>query len=75
MLLAQAGVGAGINRIQQVQTAIQAAQTNLTGQISNLVDANVAQASIDFSTRQATYQASLSAAAKVVQPSLLEFLK
>lgn len=75
LLIAQATVGAGMNRIQAVQTTIQGQQTNLTSQLSQLVDANMAQAAVTFSTQQATYQAALAAAAKVNQPSLLEFLK
>ncbi len=75
LLLAQATVGAGVNRITAEQSTLQSTQTTLTGQISNLVNADMAQAAIDFSTRQATYQAALNAAAKVIQPSLLDFLK
>lgn len=75
LLVTQTTVGAKINRIQAEQTSIQTTQTNLQTQLSNLVDADMAQAAVDFSTRQATYQAALNAAAKVIQPSLLEFLK
>lgn len=75
LLVAQATVGAGVTRIQAVQSTLQATQNSLTGQISQLVDANMAQAAINFSTAQATYQAALSAASKAFQPSLLEFLK
>lgn len=74
LLLAQTTVGASLNRIQAVQQTVQTAQTNLTNQISSIVDADMAKAAVDFSTRQATYQASLSAAAKVVQQTLLDFL-
>ena len=75
LLLTQATVGASISQVQAVQLSLQNTQTNLTGQISNLVDANMAQAAVTFSTDQATYQASLSAASKVIQPSLLQFLQ
>jgi len=50
-------------------------QTDLKTRISGLVDADLAQASVEFSTRQAAYQAALAAAAKVVMPSLLDYLK
>lgn len=75
LLVAQAQVGASVNRVQAVQTSIQTTQVSLSGQYSQLVNADMAKAAIDFSTRQATYQAALSAAAKVIQPTLLEFLK
>ena len=75
MLVAQANVGAGINRIQSDQNTLQTTQNSLTGQISTLVDANMAQAAVNFSTYQATYQAALSAASKIMQPTLLQFLQ
>jgi flagellar hook-associated protein 3 FlgL len=75
LLLAQTTVGASMNRVQAQQQTVQTTQAALQGQISQLVDANMAQAAVTFSTSQATYQAALSAAAKVLQPSLLEFLK
>ncbi len=75
LLVAQAGVGANINRIQSVQSTIQTTQLNLSSQYSQLVDADMATAATNFSERQATYQAALSAAAKVIQPTLLDFLK
>jgi flagellar hook-associated protein 3 FlgL len=75
LLVAQAGVGANINRIQSVQSTIETTQLNLSNQYSQLVDANMAEAATNFSERQATYQAALSAAAKVIQPTLLDFLK
>ncbi len=75
LLVAQATVGTGTNRLQAIQQALQSRQTTTTGQVSQIVDADMAQAAIDFSSRQATYQAALSAASRVIQPSLLEFLK
>lgn len=75
LLVAQAGVGANINHIQSVQNTIQTTQLNLSNQYSQLVDANMATAATNFSERQATYQAALNAAAKVIQPTLLDFLK
>jgi len=75
LLTTQATVGARVNQVQAVQGQLETSGLNLSGQLSNLVDADYAQAAIDFSSRQATYQAALTAAAKAVQPSLLEFLK
>jgi flagellar hook-associated protein 3 FlgL len=75
LLQAQTTVGASTNRLQAMQQTIQSRQTTVKGQVSQIMDADMAQAAIDFSSRQATYQAALSAASKVIQPSLLEFLK
>lgn len=75
LLLAQTTVGSRTNGVQAAQSSLQNAQVTISGQLSGLVDADMAQAAINFSTTQAAYQATLSAAAKAVQPSLLEFLK
>lgn len=75
LLMAQATVGSNINRIQATDTTTQAIGTTLGNDLSQITDANMAQAAVEFNSRQATYQAALTAAAKVVEPSLLEFLK
>jgi len=74
LLMAQTTVGARINRVQAVQDTLQMAGLNLSGQLSQTVGADFAQASVTFAERQATYQAALTVASKVIQPSLLEFL-
>lgn len=75
LMVTQTTVGAAMDRVRAVQQTIQTQGLTLTGQLSNLVDADMAQAATDFSTRQAAYQAALSVAAKVIQPSLLQFLQ
>ena len=75
LLVAQSTVGAGVSRIQAVQNSLQTNQGTLQDQLSQIVDANFAQATITYNVEQATYQAALTTAAKVVQPSLLQFLQ
>ena len=75
LLLAQTTAGAITNRVTAVQGSLQSQNTTLTSQWSGIVDANFAQASVTFNQRLATYQASLTAAGKVVQSSLMDFLK
>lgn len=75
LLLAQTTAGAITNRVTAVQGSLQSQNTSLTAQWSGIVDANFAQAAVTFNERQATYQAALTAAAKVVQSSLMDFLK
>ncbi|HEY8285521.1 MAG TPA: flagellar hook-associated protein FlgL [Chloroflexota bacterium] len=75
LLLAQTTAGAITNRVTAVQGSLQSQHTTLTAQWSGIVDANFAQASVTFNQRLATYQASLTAAGKVVQSSLMDFLK
>jgi flagellar hook-associated protein 3 FlgL len=75
LLLTQTVVGSRVNQIQAVQTSLQNLSQSMTQQSSQITDADLAQATIDFSTRQATYQAVLAAAGKMTPASLLDFLK
>lgn len=75
LLLTQTVVGGRITTIQSAQTSLQSANQNMTTESSQITDADMAQATIDFTTRQATYQAVLAAAGKMTQPTLLDFLK
>jgi flagellar hook-associated protein 3 FlgL len=75
LLLAQTTGGAITNRITAVQGSLQTAVTTLTTQYSGIVNADFAKATVDFSARSTTYQAALTAAARVVQSSLMDFLK
>jgi flagellar hook-associated protein 3 FlgL len=43
--------------------------------LSNTEDADMAKTLVDFSTQQAVYQSALNAGARVVQVSLLDFLR
>jgi flagellar hook-associated protein 3 FlgL len=68
-------LGSKVNRIQLLQQQQQKDQVSLSGQLSDIKDTDMAQAITDFSMAQATYQASLKAAAQALQPSLLDYLK
>ena len=73
--LTRSEVGAATNRVQLMQQQQSAQQVSLTGQLSQVKDADMAQALTDFSMAQNTYQASLKATAQALQPSLLDYLK
>jgi flagellar hook-associated protein 3 FlgL len=73
--LSRADLGAKLNRIQLLQQQQQTSELGLTSQLSNVKDTDMAQAITDFSMANATYQASLKAAAQALQPSLLDYIK
>ncbi len=75
LLLAQTTAGAITNRVTAAQGSLESSTLNLTSQYSNIVNANFANATVDFNARNTTYQAALTTAAKVVQTSLMDFLK
>lgn len=75
LLVSQATVGASATRVTALQNTLSTQQNSLKAQYSNIVDADIAQASITYSTDQATYQAAITVAGKAVEPSLLSFLQ
>lgn len=50
-------------------------ETNLKSRLSDLADTDVSAATIDFSTRQMAYEAALAVGAKIMEPTLIDFLK
>jgi flagellar hook-associated protein 3 FlgL len=72
---AHANVGAAYKRIEQAQSSLVDRQLNLTTSLSDVEDVDLARATIDVSLQQVAYQAALASTAKVLQPSLLDFLR
>jgi len=68
-------IGAKSNRIELAQSRAETYNLNLTTLISNLEDADYAEASASFSSQQAVYEAALTVGAKIIEPSLLDYLK
>jgi flagellar hook-associated protein 3 FlgL len=68
-------IGTNYSRVQDAQTAAANQVINLTAQKSQVEDVDTAQAEITLQLQQTSYQAALSATAKALQPSLLDFLK
>ena len=68
-------VGARANLLSQVKDRQGEIQMQLDTVRSNLEDADLAEAIIELNKQQTGYQATIGAAAKIIQPSLLDFLK
>jgi flagellar hook-associated protein 3 FlgL len=71
---ARATIGATLNRLTSAGSRLAANKEASTGLLSKTEDIDFAQATINYSTQQTVYQASLSVGAKIIQPSLLDFL-
>jgi flagellar hook-associated protein 3 FlgL len=71
----QANVGAAQDRLQMASTRITSLQTTDQTELSNVEDVDLGQASINFTSEQAGYQAALQSSADIVQTSLLNFLQ
>ncbi len=71
----QVKVGSAAAQIEDLANSLQDEQVALKSGISKKENADFAESVIEFKTREAAYQASLQAAAKVLQPSLMDFLR
>jgi len=68
-------VGAKTNRVQSNTSRLTNLGTTLAQVDSNIEDVDMAKALSDLATSQTTFQAALGAAAKVLPPTLLDFLR
>lgn len=75
MQTAQATVGARTNRVQTLQQTADDRQVDLQTQLSEVEDIDLPKTITDMTLQQTAYQAALGATAKVIQPSLMDFLR
>ncbi|MDT4987925.1 MAG: flagellar hook-associated protein 3 FlgL [Micromonosporaceae bacterium] len=68
-------VGARYGRVQSMKQVSEDHNLSLKTQLSDVEDIDLPKTITDMQLQQAAYQASLAAAAKVVQPSLVDFLR
>lgn len=71
----RATLGANVNRMKAISSQMNTATINLTGTLSSIQDTDISKTIMDFQTQQNTYQAALSIGAKIIQPSLVDFMK
>jgi flagellar hook-associated protein 3 FlgL len=71
---ARATVGATLNRLEAAGNRLAVNKEASTDLLGKTEDVDIAQASIDYSTQQTVYQASLQVGAQIIQRSLLDFL-
>jgi flagellar hook-associated protein 3 FlgL len=71
----QAQVGSLYNRVDAAKTAATNTTAALTEQLGQVEDADLARTVTTLQMQQVAYQAALSATARAIQPSLLDFLK
>jgi flagellar hook-associated protein 3 FlgL len=75
LLGVRAEVGAGMNRLETAAARLDETEESATSLLSNTEDADMAKTLIDYSTQQAVYQSALNAGSRIVQASLLDFLR
>jgi flagellar hook-associated protein 3 FlgL len=69
------GVGSRYNQISQMQQAAENRVLDLRSQLSDVEDIDLPKTITELSLQQTAYQAALAATAKVIQPSLVDFLR
>lgn len=75
VLTQQAEVGARINRIELMEDRLKDLNVNLQTLQSKTEDADMEELIIKAKVNESVYQASLSVGSKVIQPSLVDFLR
>jgi len=75
VLDARATTGARQNRLEMAEMRYDEERVTLTALRSKLGDVDMAEAIMNFNVRESVYQAALGAAARVMQPTLLDFLR
>jgi flagellar hook-associated protein 3 FlgL len=71
----QSSIGARTNRVEQAQTAAGDAELSLTASLAEIESTDLPKATVDLQLQEVAYQAALAATARVMQPSLLDFLR
>ncbi|MFQ5498437.1 MAG: flagellar hook-associated protein FlgL [Candidatus Zixiibacteriota bacterium] len=71
----RAGTGARGIRLETTNTRLIDQELNVTQLLSDVEDADISKLITDLASMENNYRASLMAAAKIVQPSLLDFLR
>jgi flagellar hook-associated protein 3 FlgL len=71
----QSSIGARTNRVEQAQAAAGDAEMSLTASLAEIESTDLPRATVDLQLQEVAYQAALAATARVMQPSLLDFLR
>ena len=75
LLQAQTDLGSRMSMYNLAQTLLDKNNTTITGDLSANDDVDVAKAIIEFKTSETAYNAALSVGARIMPPSLVDFLK
>jgi flagellar hook-associated protein 3 FlgL len=75
MITALGQLGARTNRIETMHSAAELQLINLTTNLSEAEDIDLPKTIVDLQMQEVAYKAALGATARVVQPSLLDFLR
>jgi flagellar hook-associated protein 3 FlgL len=75
LLSARSTVGAKINRLELQGSRLESTKASFTGLLAQNEDADIAEVIMQLKMQESVYLASLAAGARIIQPSLVDFLK
>lgn len=74
-LAVRADIGGRINRMELVQKRLENAEVSLTKLLSNTQDVDIAETIMNLKNEENVYNASLAGGARIIQPTLVDFLR
>ncbi|WP_245827656.1 flagellar hook-associated protein FlgL [Paenisporosarcina indica] len=75
LLTTSAEAGARFNRVESIENRVLDTNLALKSMLSSIEDVDYAETITKLKSEESVYQASLAAAAKIIQPSLMDFLR
>jgi flagellar hook-associated protein 3 FlgL len=72
---ARTAAGTRFQRLEQAELTAADAELSLKNHLSTVENADLAQSAVELQLQEVAYQAALSATSRVIQPSLLDFLR
>ena len=71
----RADVGAKQNRIETIENRLSILEVNITKQMSENEDTDYAKTTTEMTTQESIHQAALSVGAKIIQTTLVDFIR
>ncbi|RKD32331.1 flagellar hook-associated protein FlgL [Thermohalobacter berrensis] len=75
LLSVRADIGAKVNRLELTQKRLESAEINFTKLLAENEDADLSEVIMDLKMKENVYRASLAAGARIIQPTLVDFLR
>jgi flagellar hook-associated protein 3 FlgL len=75
MLNTRSEVGSRVIRMESTYSRLTSLQLSVTGLLSEVEDADLTKVATDLATQESVYRAALIASSRLIQPTLLDFLK
>lgn len=71
----RADLGARMNRVELIESRLEGQQITARDMMSKNEDADIAEVIMNLTSQEAIHRAALSAGSRVIQPTLLDFLR